>query len=185
MGKRLFLLLFAGIMGLVSSPVVLTAADYVSLKGMNNAGVTETVPLPEPEPEPEPEIIYETPVIVKPQIVNYTVTTYINSRAEYEATHDKLSYADIYKFRQMIYAHNTPMLLGNLPNRHQGEIITITEGGVAQRYVVAAEPQMIPVSDLVGKMNMIANGNGHSLAMMTCEGDGSVYRWVVYLDPAS
>lgn len=186
MGKRLFLLLIAGLMGLASSPMALTAADSVILAGIDNTGVTETVPLPEPEPEiePEPEVVYTAPAVVRPQMVNYTVTAYINSRAEYEATHDKLSLSDIYKYRQMIYAHNTAALLGNLPSRYQGETITITESGVAQKYVVATAPQKISVGDLSGKMNMIAGGNGHALAMMTCDGDGSTHRWVVYLDPA-
>lgn len=192
MGKRLFLLLFAGIMGVVSSSTFLTDADEVVVAGIANTGV-ETVPLPEPEPAVATAEVYNytpaapvagyAPVATGPR-VNYNVTAYVGSMQEFNAISQSLSYSDIYKYGNLIYAHNSPALMGNLSSLYAGEVFTVTEGGVAVEYQVAVKPTEYAVSDLAAnrgaKMKSVTTGNGYDLALMTCVGDGSVSRYIVY-----
>ena len=189
MGKRLFLLLFAGLMGLANTPGILTAADTVRVNGLDNTGVVETIL--EPEPEPEPELVY-APVAgyapAAPQIANYTVTVFSGSIIA-----DGLSYYDIYKTGMLVYGHNSGNLLGSLANRYEGEVFTITEGGVATNYRVAAKVLYNKTADgylegdpyLMG--DIVYTAMGHSIALMTCagisygNGDAS-QRLVIYAD---
>ena len=190
MGKRLFLFIIAGIMGLVCGPSMMTTADTVQVIGIDNTGVVETVPEPEPEVETTPAApaagyaptVYAAPEV--PQIANYTVTAYSGSIVV------NPSYADIYRTGNLIYGHNTGGLLGSLANRYVGEVFTITEGGVAQNYRVTAMVTYEKTADgylngdpyLMGKIVY-----GSSLALMTCagvnygNGDAS-HRLVVYAE---
>ena len=178
MAKRLFLLLFSAFVGISGSPEILMASDSFTLTGLDNAGITETVPLPEPEPEPEPAPVYvaPAPVHVAPQIVNYTVSFYIGSAKEYGETFQNLSYNGLYKFRRMIYGHNSWNLLGNLANRYVGEIFTITEGGVARNYQVMAKQvyEKTGVSSLNNDPGLMTNiattALGYDVALLTCYG---------------
>lgn len=200
MGKRLFLLLIVGFMGIINTPEILMATDSVVAENpVFNA--VETVPLPEPEPEPAPEpksvsltVQYAAPVAgyatmpATPQITNYTVTVYSGTIVA-----DNLSYYDIYKTNKLVYGHNSYNLLGNLSNRYVGETITITEGGVTQTYRVSdvvlyektSEGYLNHDRTLMGKIMRTALG--HSVALMTCagtsygNGDAS-HRLVVYAD---
>ena len=200
MGKRLFLLLIVGFIGIINTPEILMATDSVVAENpVFNA--VETVPLPEPEPEPTPEpesvsltVQYAAPVAgyattpATPQITNYTVTVYSGTIVA-----DNLSYYDIYKTNKLIYGHNSYNLLGNLSNRYVGETITITEGGVAQTYRVSdvvlyektSEGYLNHDRTLMGRIMRTAMG--HSVALMTCagtsygNGDAS-HRLVVYAD---
>ena len=150
------------------------ASDSFTLTGLNNAGITETVPLP--EPEPAPVYVAPAPVYVAPQIANYTVSFYINSVDEYTETYRNLSYNGLYKFRRMIYGHNSWNLLGNLTNRYVGEIFTITEGGVARNYQVMAKQVyektgMSSLNNDPGLMTNIATtALGYDVALLTCYG---------------
>lgn len=173
MGKRLFLLLFAAFVGVVTSPEILMASDSFTLTGLNNAGITETIPLPEPEPEPAPKPM---PIYAVPQMANYTVSFYVGSVNEYTETYHNLSYSGIYKFRKMIYGHNTRNLLGSLASRRVGETFTITESGVAKNYQVAAIQIYAKTEDGYlehnsGLMTKIANtALGYDVALLTCHG---------------
>ena len=149
MARSLFLFTICLIATVIGSPIMLSATDDVVLTGLNPAGMVETVPLPEPEPEPEPAtvsqqtvnysagttaVLASNPVVEPVQNVvvtpNYTVTRYVGSVSEYTSIAHSLSYSDLYKFRKMIYGHNTSALLGSLAYRYPGEVITITENGV-------------------------------------------------------
>ena len=207
MGKRLFLLVFAGIMGLVSTSTALTAADRFSVNEPEFRA-TETVPLLEPvEGSAVARELVEEPVAttdgavtayvaeststvepVAPQIANYTVTIY---SAEMVAHY--LSYSDIYKTGKLIYGHNTGQVLGDLAYRYVGEEFTITEGGVATKYRVSDIALYEKTDDgyldhnraLMGQIMRTAMG--HGVALMTCagtpygNGDAS-HRLVVYAD---
>ena len=193
MARRLFLLLFSAFIGIIASPEILMASDSFTLAGLNNTGITETVPIVEKAPVVEEVSVVEkaaaevassgatvvpapAPVYVVPQMANYTVSFYINSVGEYTETYRNLSYSGIYKFRKMIYGHNTGNLLGSLANRYVGETFTITEGGVAKNYQVAAIQIYRKTEDGNletdrGLMTRIANtALGYDVALLTCHG---------------
>ena len=193
MGKALFLLI-CSVISVVVSPAVLTAADNVSLTGVSDVKAVETVIEPEPEPEPAiakaPVAGYVAAQPVKP---NYTVTNYVGSVSEYLASYQNLSYSAIYKYGKMIYGHNSYNLLGSLRSRTVGEVITITEGGVARDYRVAAVVMYEKTAD--GNLNgdprlmtqIATSAMGHDLVLFTCagtaygNGDAS-HRLAVYVD---
>ena len=185
MGKRLFLLLFAVMMGTISSSGILTAADTVEVTGLATTGV-ETVILPEVEPEPEmPVVLAASYAPAVPRVANYTVTGYSG-----EIT---LNPVGIMKTGDLIYGHNSWDLMGSLSARYAGEMFTITEGGVVQNYRVVAVVTYEKTADgyLNGDpylMGDIAYGAmGHSVALMTCAGQmlgggDATHRLVIYAD---
>ena len=189
MGNRLILLLIAGIISLVSSSTVLTAADSVEVTGLDTTGVVETVPEPEPEPVTEVAYVPAAPaagyVAAAPQVANYTVTTYSGDIM--------VNPAGIVKTGSLIYGHNSWDLMGSLANRYTGEVFTITEGGVARNYRVAAIVMYEKTAD--GYLNgdpflmgdLVYGAMGHSVAMMTCAGQmlgggDATHRLVVFAD---
>ena len=194
MGKALFLLI-CSVISVVVSPAVLTAADNVSLTGVSDAKAVETVVETEPEPvvAKAPAAGRATYAPVVPAVPNYTVTNYVGSVTEYLATYTNLSYSAIYKYGKMIYGHNSYNLLGSLRSRAVGEVITITEGGVARDYRVAAVAMYEKTADgnlngNPGLMTQIAtSAMGHDLVLFTCagtaygNGDAS-HRLAVYVD---
>ena len=193
MAKRLFLLLF-GLLGMMNMPIALTAADNVILTGVSDAKAVETVPLPEPEPEvaigqvqtiaDNTMAIRQEYVPIAPRVINYTVTVWIGSETEYVNTAQSLSESDIYKFRKMVYAHNRPHLMQSITNLKPGDLFTVTEGAMAQTYVVVESSSHSLANGVLdgdaGLMRRISYAMGHDLAMMTCYGDSG--RWVVVAD---
>ena len=156
MAKRLFLLLFSALIGIINAPEILMASDEFDLSGLSNAGIVETVPVVK-EPVVDTSVPEETAIessaanvaesagqevyyaqVAVPQKVNYTVSFYINNKREYMNTAYNLSYDGLYKFKKMIYGHNSWNLLGNLANRYVGEVFTVTEGGAVRDYQVMA-----------------------------------------------
>ena len=132
-------------------------------------------------------------VAAQPVKPNYTVTNYIGSISEYLATYTNLSYSAIYKYGKMIYGHNSYNLLGSLRSRTVGEVITITEGGVARDYRVAAVAMYEKTAD--GNLNgdprlmtrIATSAMGHDLVLFTCAGTAygngdSSHRLAVYVD---
>ena len=122
--------------------------------------------------------------------VNYTVTRVISTSEEYSATYTNLSFGDIYRFRKLIYGHNSSNLLGNLAYRTPGEIFTVTEGSSTVSYQVIAINIYDKTKDSLNNdkylMGRIVNSAlGYDLALMTCAGtplDGgdATQRLVVY-----
>ena len=195
MARSLFLFTICLIATVIGSPIMLSATDDVVLTGLNPAGMVETVPLPEPEPEPEPAtvsqqtvnysagttaVLASNPVVEPVQNVvvtpNYTVTRYVGSVSEYTSIAHSLSYSDLYKFRKMIYGHNTSALLGSLAYRYPGEVITITENGVPMNYQVmtTAVYQKTADGNLEGDPKLMGNiastALGYDVALLTCAG---------------
>ena len=189
MGKRLFLLLFIGLMGISLTPDFLSADDYFPIKNPEFHAVETKIPEPEPVPEPAPEPVK---IIVRqtaakqaataaitpptPQKVNYTVSYYVGSPAEFNSIALNLSYNGLYKYRKMIYGHNSGNLLGNLSNRKVGEIITITENGIVKNYQIASIRTFRKTEDqhLENDPNLMTNiantALGHDIALFTCAG---------------
>lgn len=200
MAKRLFLLIIACLIVVISTPTFLSATDTVSVKGLDNTGVVETVPLPEPEPEPEPVVtttVAKAPAAgvsaaakpaAAPATLNYTVTIFSG-----EMVAHGLSYGDIYKTGKLVYGHNTGNLLGSLSNLGVGQTFTVTEGGMTTAYRVTDRATYEKTADgylnhnrgLMGQIMRTAMG--HGIALMTCagtsygNGDAS-HRLVIYAD---
>ena len=187
MARSLFLFIVC-ILGVAVNPLALSATDRVAVTRIDESNIVETVPLPEPNSGADVQLAAYVPVVT-----NYTVTKYIGTKAEFNATAASLSYSDIYKFGKMIYGHNSWALLGNLAERYAGEIITITEGGVVSNYRVAESVLYAKTPDGrlegdPGLMSSIARtAMGHDVALFTCagtsygNGDAS-HRLVVYAD---
>lgn len=192
MGKRLFLLIIASLIGVINAPRILMATDTVGVTGLNPEGIVETVPLPEPEPEPEP-VVTKAPVAGAqqapvPQVVNYTVTIYTSSIVA-----DNLSYGDIYKTNKLVYGHNTMALLGSLRNLSVGQVFTITEGGAVKSYRASDKVTYDKTADGYLNGNAALMGSimrtalGHDVALLTCAGEprgngDATQRLVVYAD---
>lgn len=186
MGKRLFLLIIAGMMWFSSIPSVLMAADTVEVSGLDNARVVETVPVPEPEPEPElpaAPVAGHAPITV--QLANYTVANYSGDIM--------INPVGIVKTGDLIYGHNSGDLMGSLVYRNVGEVFTITEDGVMREYRVSAMVTYEKTAD--GYLNgdpylmgdIVYGAMGHTVALMTCAGQmlgggDATHRLVVFAD---
>ena len=215
MAKRLFLLLFSAFIGIFGSPEILMASDDFTPVGLNNAGITETVPIivEEPVVEEQEEVAVTTsgsavqtstaPAVATPapvstpapapapQLANYTVSFYVNTRQEYVDTAFNLRYDGLYKFRKMIYGHNSWNLLGSLVSRYIGETFTITEGGVTRNYRVMDIRVYRKTNDgnLEGDPGLMTNiattALGYDIALFTCHGTSygngdASHRYVVF-----
>lgn len=198
MARRLFLLLFSGLIGIIGNPEILMASDSFEAMAPDFNAV-ETVILPEEKKEEEPvytprptQVVYQAPVVnnqtnVAPVIKNYTVTIFTDKMIA-----KNLSYSDIYKYRKLVYGHNTSNLLGNLKELSIGDVFTITENGVVKNYRVSDKKRYEKTADgyLEGDsklMGRIASAMGHNIALMTCDGESrgggdAQYRLVIYAD---
>jgi len=200
MARKMFLLLISVFIAMVGNPTFLSATDEPPVVGINPAGIVETIPLPELEPEP---VSFETPSAptagssmsfsthVVPIIENYTVTYYVTSVEEYKTLARNLSYSDVYKFRKMVYGHNTPNLLLSLAYKNVNDIITVTENGVTSRYQIVWKREMLMISDY--DLQDMSTGQVYAmkditwalytydLTLETCSGYGDTpYRWVLF-----
>ncbi len=210
MTKRLIISILYSFIGVISVPQFLAASDLVAVTGIDDKNVVETVVPVEPEPvtvavnntnntdntkvvkKSTTKATYVAPAPVStPSIVNYRVTNHIGSVSEYIKTAKSLSYNSIYKYKKMIYGHNTSNLLGSLASRYVGETISITDNGQTRDYKVMLVRTYRKTSD--GNlendpylMTDIANSAfGYDVALLTCagttygNGDAS-HRLVVY-----
>lgn len=205
--KSICLAMMSALIALIGNSFTMMAADSVLVTGLNPSKVVETVPLPEPEVATEeapsapvagtntvpvmPTVYTETYTApapaapAAPVIQNYTVTYHVGSVQEFNALAYNLSYSDIYKFRKMVYGHNSSNLLASLANKSVGEVISVTEAGVTSNYQIVWKQQLVKESDstLSGySMSSIANALGqYDLAFVTCAGYGDTpYRWVLF-----
>lgn len=172
MGKRLFLLLIGGLIGVVMSPRALIAADRIEAQQPDFDAV-ETVELPVEKPVEAKTISVPAPKQIEQvkQPVNYTVTVYAP-----EMVAHGLSYSDIYKTGKLLYAHNSGNLFGGLGGLNIGEVFYVTEPGGTKAYQVATKVLYNKTADgylnndpyLMG--NIVYTAMGHDLALMTCAG---------------
>ena len=204
MGKRLFLLLFISILGVIIDPYFLSADHAPEAKLPDFHAVETVVPEETASNNPETSIATETPkapradiapvIVAEPAPVatkNYTVSYYVGSIEEYTNTAVNLSYSGLYKFSKMIYGHNTANLLGNLSSMYIGEQFTVNENGTTNTYQVVNIVTYRKTADgnlendrmLMKKIATTAMGS--DLALFTCagtmygNGDAS-HRLVVY-----
>ncbi len=162
-----------------------TGANVSPTGASTNAGTTGTSTGATAQPA--------TTTAIAPASVNYTITKIVNSQDEYVALASNLSYSDIYRYQKLVYGHNSARLLGNLSARYAGELITITEAGVAKTYRVAEVQLYEKTAD--GRLNgtpmlmnkIVRTALGHDVALMTCAGTpdgrgGASHRLVVFAD---
>ncbi len=177
MFRKILAIFLSSFIGIMAGPELLSASNSISVTGINNAGIVETV-IPEPEPEP---VVYTTATVsipvytaaYVPRAANYTVTSYEDNFVA------SPSYYDIYKTKKLIYGHNTAGLLGNLTSRYVGEVFTITEGGITRNYQVTdirvytlinREILNLNGQNYTMKANAISGADGFDVALMTCYG---------------
>lgn len=181
MGKRLFLLLFGLVLGVILSPKFLAATDSFVV-GQPEFHAVETKEIIK-----EPEVSIPTPAPAPiPQMINYRVTVFSG-----EMVAHNLSYSDIYKTGRLVYGHNTANLLGNLGSLGLGSTFLVTEGGATTTYRVENVALYQKTADgfLDGKKNLMGQimrtALGHDVALMTCAGQSygngdASHRLVVY-----
>lgn len=134
-----------------------------------------------------------------PAIQGYTIT---------RVTSDLVaspSYRDIYRTGRLVYAHNTDSLFGRLRYLRVGNSITLTEGGVTTTYRISDIGYFtkVPYTNARGITgenlarcdasynncsgiwmgNLVNNGAGHALALMTCDGGRNTpNRLIIFAD---
>lgn len=210
MAKKVFLLIWACVLSVLTNPAVLTASDDFVAK-MPDFGHTEV--LVAAAEVPETAEAAEAPSIglaglgttdylggnigkaadlhsTAPTHVNYQVTSVVGSASEFIRIHQNLSYSDIYRYRKLVYGHNSANLLGNLSSLTGGQIFTLTEGGATTNYqvlnIVYYQNQANGLNNDPALMTQIANtALGYDVALMTCagtplEGGNATQRLVVF-----
>lgn len=200
MGKRLFLLLFSAFVGIFGSPEILMASDDFALTGLNNAGITETVPIVEEIPEPESTPIYTyvapAPVYVAPANNIAVAGRTLEIMDVADTTVDAGNHVNKYGAR-FLYGHNTANVFGGLTSLGVGSTFSVTYGGITTTYQVAkvvifeknAGTGQLQLNGTGNYMRSVANaksdGVQYGLSLMTCygtsygNGDAS-HRWVIF-----
>lgn len=207
MAKRLFLLLFVSLIGVISTPRILAATDTVNLTRVSDARAVETVPLPEPEPEPEPVLakapasgratsVQSEPVYTAPAnniaIAGRTIEIVDVS----DTTVDAGGHVNKYGAK-FLYGHNSAAVFGGIVNMGVGSTFSVTYGGVTTNYQVAnvvifeknTDNGLLQLNGSGSFMNAVARavhlGVHYDLSVMTCygtsygNGDAS-HRYVLF-----
>lgn len=209
--KRLFSLILMCLTSVLLNPLVLTADDHFAVKAPAFPAVQTVLAVESTAPEtilpvsealipsaaaptaaiaPSAPVVVATPVVKRVEPINYRVTIDIPSADQF-VSHN-LSYNDIYRFKKLVYAHNSANLLGNLKNLNVGDEFSITDGGVTVLYRVAeATLYRNETEGLNGDptlMSQIAySALGHDVALLTCAGTSygngnASHRLVVFAD---
>lgn len=205
MANRLFLLIIAGLIGVVCNPVALTATDNYAATGLDDSNIVETVPLPEPEPVPEPER-GPVPEPVKAPATGYTYTPPANS-IQYagrviqivdvgNTSVDAGGHVNKYGSR-FLYGHNSWSVFGALPGLGAGSTFVVSYAGATTTYRVARtvvfeknpENGLLQIDKFGDYMYSVASGiyDGvqYDMALMTCYGESygngdASHRFVVF-----
>lgn len=203
MARRLFLLLFSAFIGIIASPEILMASDDFAPTGLNNAGITETVPIVVEEPEPEPESVYVAPRYVAPAPAHTAPSNNISVAGRTleivdvaDTTVDAGNHVNKYGDR-FLYGHNTANVFGGLTSLGVGSTFSVTYGGATTNYRVTkvviyeknASTGRLQIDGAGNYMRPVANaksdGVQYDLSLMTCygtsygNGDAS-HRWVIF-----
>lgn len=199
MGKRLFLFIIAGLIGVVGNPGFLTATDSFTLAGLDNTGVVETIPLPEPEVEE----IASYPVATKSNVTN-AQTTGVNAPVAgvaYTAPSNNIQYSGrtiqivdvgdtsvnagnhVNKYgAKFLYGHNSAGVFGGLIGLGIGSSFSVTYAGATTNYQVAnivifeknAENGLLQIDGFGDYMYAVASavydGVHYDMVLMTCYG---------------
>lgn len=207
MARRLFLLLFSAFVGIFGSPEILMASDSFTLTGLDNAGITETVPIVEEKTVAAEPVVdsgnYVTPVYVAPAPVYAAPSNNIavagRTLAIVDVADTTVNSGDhVNKYGdRFLYGHNTAGVFGGLTSLGVGSTFSVTYGGVTTNYQVAkivifeknVENGRLQLNGAGNYMRAVANaksdGVQYGLSLMTCygtsygNGDAS-HRWVIF-----
>ena len=207
MARRLFLLLFSAFVGIFGSPEILMASDSFTLTGLDNAGITETVPIVEEKTVVAEPVVdsgnYVTPVYVAPAPVyvvpSNNITVAGRTLAIVDVADTTVNSGDhVNKYGdRFLYGHNTADVFGGLTSLGVGSTFSVTYGGVTTNYQVAkivifeknVENGRLQLNGAGNYMRAVANaksdGVQYGLSLMTCygtsygNGDAS-HRWVIF-----
>ena len=191
--RSFILSLIASAMTVAMSPLILTAADDVTITGVSDARAVETVPLPEPEPvvTKAPAAGYAPVAIPANNIViaGRTIEVIgVGSTALDAGGH-------VNKYGSFYYGHNSAAVFGGVLNMGVGSTFTVTYGGVTTTYQVANAVTFEKNGDLL-QLNGYGNfmdsvsravymGTQYSVSLMTCAGTSlgggdATHRYVLF-----
>jgi len=187
MAKRLFLLLFSGLFGIIIAPDFLTAADEVHpISPEFNAVLTEEI-IEEPEPVYE-ELVYQAPVYEAPEPVYVAPSNSISIAGRKLDIVDVDSTAvdagnHVNKYgEKFLYGHNSYNVFGALVNLGVGNTFSMYYGDVNYNYrisnIVIYEKDVaagkLRLNGEGSYMYAVANarhdGVQYDLSIMTCHG---------------
>lgn len=192
MARRLFLLLFSAFVGIFGAPEILMASDDFALIGLDNAGVTETVPII----VEEPVVVEVTPIYVVPKNSISVAGRVLDIVDVADTAVDSSNHVNKYGER-FLYGHNTAGVFGGLVNLGVGSVFDVTYGGETTRYQVAKvmifeknrDRGSLQLNGAGSYMKSVANARSenvqYDLSLMTCygtsygDGDAS-HRFVIF-----
>lgn len=199
MKKYLLMIIFSSFVGIFSNPEILSASNSVSVSGLNNAGIVETVAKPVVK-DVTPAVSYVAPAENYSPSYNYSDYSYdepasskTSTTEYYEPAYGAVSepdyisfwvsaytnsievnpsYYDIYQTGKLIYAHNTSDLLYNLNYLYAGDIVKINGNlyKVSDRVVYEKTDDYSLNGDRSVMRKLKNNAYGHTFALMTCYG---------------
>ena len=162
------------------------------MTGLDNSGITETIPLPEPEPEPaKVQSVAVQPVAVKAPTAGATPAVPANNVQVAgrtvqivdvgNTTVDAGNHVNKYGAR-FLYGHNLAGVFGGLAELGVGSTFSVTYGGATTEYQVSnvvifeknAENGLLQIDGFGDYMYSVAaavyNGVQYDMALMTCYG---------------
>ncbi len=203
MFKKALILFLSSFIGIVSTPGFLIASEDVTVTGLNEANIVQTV-IVEPETTPVAApirarvAVKTTPVYTAPanhiDIAGRSIAVeYTNSTA--------VDAGNVVKFynNKFLYGHNSGNVFGFLPSVNVGQAFSVTYNGVTTNYRVSGKYQYEKTSATtlgyegvnIG-MGHVANGYSpdevrHNLVIMTCSGTSlgggdATHRLVFFAD---
>ena len=215
--KRIITTFLISFLAIFANPTILSASDYFEAKNPNFAiaeklinqrqAIDHAAKLSENPPisqeintvwtsMTEASSPFEPRKVGAPatgsQTASYQVTVTVNNVTEYNKISSNLSENDIYRFKNLIFAHNAPNLFGNLSNLKTGQVIAISDGVTTTDFRVAeielySKTNGILDNDPEFINKLAAHAMGHDLALLTCAGTplghgDATHRLVVYVD---
>lgn len=161
MVKHFFSLFIVAIISIICNPYTLTATDSFTLTGLNNAGITETIPLPKPvekSPAPAEIVTKSTPAKTNPAPAPASTapevkapaagTNYSTPTNNIQITGRTLQITDVSSTTvnagnhvnrygdRFLYGHNSSAVFGGLNGLGIGSTFTVTYNGVSTNYSV-------------------------------------------------